>query len=152
MKRDLGCWFGVAGLVTVLFLCCLSVGCGRSKPAPRSVPRSTHLVVSFEWTAENRCSDRSPEIVVEGIPPGTARLDVTMTDMDQKSFPHGGGSVECKRQGRMVIPAGALRDYQGPCPPGSVHRYRIVVSCVNEKGHLGASGEATQACCVQFGD
>ncbi len=147
MKRSLSLWVGGACLVAVLSLCCLSAGCGRPKPAPRSVPRSTHLSVSFEWTAANRCTDRSPEIVVEGIPPGTVRLDVTMTDMDQKSFPHGGGSVECKRKGRMVIPAGALRDYKGPCPPGTPHRYRIVVSCVSEKGHISASGESMRACC-----
>jgi len=135
----------ILGVVSLFSLSILSIGCGRPKPRP--IRHSKGLGVSFEWKAENRCSDHSPEIIVEGIPPGTIRLDVTMTDMDQKSFPHGGGSVKCNRSKRKVIPAGALRDYRGPCPPKSKHRYRIVVSCVNDRGRIIASGETMRACC-----
>ncbi len=135
----------VFGVISLFILSCQWIGCGRSGRGVRM--RSGSLKVSFEWKAENRCSDRSPRIVVDGIPSGTARLDVTMTDMDRKAFGHGGGSVKCKRTGRMVIPSGALQDYKGPCPSGSQHRYRIVVSCVSERGRITASGEAMRACC-----
>ena len=74
---------------------------------------------------KNCFSDRSPEIKLFNVPAGTKKLTVRMIDEDNPYY-HGGGKVAYK--GESVIPAGALRSWEGPCPPqSSEHTYTFVV-------------------------
>ncbi len=70
------------------------------------------LGVEYTWVPDNECSDVSPKIMVSGIPQGTEKLRVSLTDRDVPSYNHGGGTAEYK--GSNVIEAGALKYYSGP--------------------------------------
>ena len=100
------------------------------------------LDVSFAWAAIDRCTPRSPEIRVDGLPAAATVLDVRMTDLNVPTFPHGGGEVPRPADG--VIPAGALRGYAGPCPPGAPHPYQITVEAVDAANRIIATGRAVR--------
>ena len=57
---------------------------------------------SFAW-----CSG-SPSFTLTDVPPGTARLQFAMTDLNVPSFHHGGGTVAYS--GQTAVPCGAFRD------------------------------------------
>ena len=98
------------------------------------------LDVDFSWKEEHRCSSKSPEIRVAGIPAGTKLLKVTLVDLDVPFWNHGGGTVE--NDGSGVIPAESLKSgYNGPCPPGGSHRYEFTVDAVDEQGLIVGSGK-----------
>ncbi len=117
------------------------LGCATARVSPRAVT----IGVSFEWTLENMCSQRSPEIRVAELPPQTAELQVVLQDLDAPTYNHGGGSV--RHDGSGVIAAGALRHYKGPCPPGLAHRYRFTVRAVDAAGVVVGMGAAERSCC-----
>lgn len=98
------------------------------------------LEVDFSWNAEHRCSSKSPEIRVAGIPAGTKSLKVTLVDLDVPFWNHGGGTVE--NDGSGVIPAESLKSgYNGPCPPSGSHRYEFTVNAVDEQGQVIGAGK-----------
>ena len=95
------------------------------------------FAIDFSWQGIARCTDRSPEIRLSGVPAGTRTLDVQMVDLDVPSFKHGGSAVAY--DGEAAIRAGAVR-YVGPCPPGQRHQYRITVTARDPGGKtLGAA-------------
>jgi len=98
------------------------------------------LDVDFSWEPEHRCSGKSPEIRVAGVPEGTRLLKVTLVDLDVTFWNHGGGTVN--NDGSGVIPAGALKSgYNGPCPPSGSHRYEFTVDAVDEQGRTIGTGK-----------
>jgi phosphatidylethanolamine-binding protein (PEBP) family uncharacterized protein len=104
------------------------------------------MQVEFTWTTADECSEVSPEIRVTGIPGTTKTLKVSLTDLDSPDSPHGGGSV--RYDGSNIIPAGALNEYYGPCPPfDDQHNYSINVDAIDDSGAVVGSGEKTLPCC-----
>ena len=98
------------------------------------------LDVDFSWEEEHRCSSKSPEIRVAGIPAGTKFLKVTLVDLDVPFWDHGGGTVN--NDGSGVIPAGSLKSgYNGPCPPGGSHRYEFTVNALDGQGRIIGAGK-----------
>lgn len=95
------------------------------------------LTIDWEWKAGHRCSPTSPAIVVTGIPKEAKSLEVTMIDLDVKSFDHGGGSVALTGEASITLPEGALKNYRGPCPPNYSnfgHDYEFTVKAVGQDG------------------
>jgi phosphatidylethanolamine-binding protein (PEBP) family uncharacterized protein len=95
------------------------------------------LTVDWEWKAGHRCSPTSPAIVVTGIPQEAKSLEVTMIDLDYRSFDHGGGSAAVSGEASVTIPEGALKNYRGPCPPNFSsfgHDYEFTVKAKGQNG------------------
>lgn len=95
--------------------------------------------VNFEFKNKHRCSNSSPSIKVSGIPAGTTELSVKMTDLDLRSFNHGGGFLQNPDgfPSDLEIPEGALKSYVGPCPPNFSsfgHDYEIAVTARTKTG------------------
>jgi phosphatidylethanolamine-binding protein (PEBP) family uncharacterized protein len=82
---------------------------------------------SFAW-----CSG-SPSFTLTDVPPGTARLQFAMTDLNVPSFHHGGGTVAYS--GQTAVPCGAFSSgFTGPSPPpGQVHTYQFSIKALGPK-------------------
>ena len=93
----------------------------------KAVNPANAFKISFDWPANMKeCFSKvSPPITLSNVPTGTTSLTVVMVDEDAPSFDHGGGKVNYS--GGSVIPAGALKRWQGPCPP-SQHKYTFKVT------------------------
>jgi phosphatidylethanolamine-binding protein (PEBP) family uncharacterized protein len=98
----------------------------------------SRLGVEFKWQIGHHCSAQSPLIKLNNIPPGTTTLEVVMVDLDSKNPAHGGGGGEVQDAAgfpsAFVIPAGALKNYTGPCPDNFTtlgHEYEITVTAMN---------------------
>jgi phosphatidylethanolamine-binding protein (PEBP) family uncharacterized protein len=102
--------------------------------------------ISYTWQLDNMCENgRSPRIDLKNVPEGTKSFTVEVTDLDLRSFNHGGGDTKYK--GKDYIRAGALRKYYGPCPPSGVtHRYSIVVIAKDAKNRILEKAEYIQPC------
>jgi phosphatidylethanolamine-binding protein (PEBP) family uncharacterized protein len=97
----------------------------------------TSLSVDWEWKKAHRCSRMSPALAITGIPADTRALVVTMVDRDATGFLHGGGAVPHETGPTASIPEGALKSYQGPCPPNFSsfgHDYQIIVRAIAADG------------------
>ncbi|MDX8529763.1 hypothetical protein RFM41_10450 [Mesorhizobium sp. VK25A] len=79
-------------------------------------------------------------MTLSGVPSGTAKLQIRMTDSNS-AFEHGGGTVAYK--GQTSLPYGEFR-YKGPCPDSGTHFYNITVKAVDASGKVLASGSASQ--------
>ncbi len=90
---------------------------------------ASKLNVAFEWTEKSRCSAISPPISVTNIPENAKFLSIRMVDLNVPSFNHGGGEIAYT--GGSSIQEGALKNFNGPCPPGAAHRYEITVQALN---------------------
>ena len=100
------------------------------------------MSLSFSWGPTKKCFDpKSPPLRVSGVPKGTKKLRFNMTDLDARSYYHGGGTVAYR--GKSRIRYGAFR-YKGPCPPRR-HRYRITVKAIGAGGKMLASASATRS-------
>ncbi len=112
-------------LVTLVFSV---TGCVSTIPVSEA---AVTLNVSFDWTNTSGCASQSPSppITVSNIPNGTKFLKVNMVDLNNISYPHGGGEVTY--DGTGSITEGALNHYQGPCPPSATHTYKITVQALN---------------------
>ena len=103
------------------------------------------LNVQWDWKRADKCSTTSPQIKVAGIPDGTKLLRVKLVDNDVPTYNHGGGEVP--NDGSGVIAEGALKSYNGPCPPnfGSFgHAYTFTVAAVGGDGKVRAVGSASK--------
>ncbi len=91
---------------------------------------------SFAW-----CSG-SPSFTLTDVPPGTAKLQFAMTDLNVPSFHHGGGTVAYS--GQTAVPCGAFSSgFTGPSPPpGQVHTYRFSVKALAPNGTVLATTTA----------
>ena len=98
------------------------------------------IQVDFTWKEEHRCSSKSPEIHVNGVPEGTKLFKVKLVDLDVPFWSHGGGTYNNDSTG--VIAEGALTNgYNGPCPPGGSHRYEFTVEAIDEDGNIIGAGK-----------
>lgn len=111
----------------------------------KMTPNAANLQVDYTWTKSSKCTSVSPQITLSKVPKSTQELRVTLVDRDVLGYNHGGGVV--KYTGSNVIPAGALKNYTGPCPPQGQHRYTIKVQAVDATGTIVGVGEKTLPCC-----
>lgn len=94
--------------------------------------QSSTFAVDFTWDGTAECFDpKSPPFTLSGVPEGTKTLRFSMKDLDAPSFPHGGGSVPYRGQGR--VERGAFT-YKGPCPPSGRHTYVWTVEAQDAGG------------------
>jgi hypothetical protein len=128
---------------SIVLLALAASACASTGPASNAAK----LVVEFSWEKARPCSNESPEIKVFNAPAGTARLRFELVDLDALFSSHGGGVVDYK--GTPLVPAGALRDYRGPCPQGgkttAAVQYELRVSALDTKGAVIGYGTATQS-------
>lgn len=97
------------------------------------------MSMSFKWGPTKDCFDsKSPPITVKNVPDGTKKLRFKMIDLNAISYPHGGGTVKWKGNGKL--PYGAFR-YKGPCPP-SPHTYEISVKALGSGNKVLATAKA----------
>jgi len=97
------------------------------------------MSVSFDWGPTKKCFDpKSPPIALSGVPEGTKKLAIKMTDLNAVDYNHGGGTVAYS--GQKSLPYGAFR-YQGPCPP-SRHTYQFTVKALDASGKVLATSKA----------
>jgi phosphatidylethanolamine-binding protein (PEBP) family uncharacterized protein len=129
--------FQMIGLTVLAFI----LGACAAKVAPNAAS----LQVDYTWTKSSKCTSVSPQISLSKVPKSTKELRVTLTDRDVLGYNHGGGVV--KYTGGNVIPAGALKNYTGPCPPTGQHSYTIKVQAVDATGTIVGVGEKTSPCC-----
>lgn len=105
-------------LVCAVLLCC-SVAAAQAG-----------MSVSVDWGPTKKCFDsKSPPMKLSGVPAGTAKLDIRMSDLDAPDFTHGGGRVTFSGNS---LPYGAF-SYRGPCPP-SPHTYQFTVKALDASG------------------
>jgi phosphatidylethanolamine-binding protein (PEBP) family uncharacterized protein len=73
------------------------------------------------------------------MPPGTARLQFAMTDLNVPCFHHGGGTVAYR--GQRAAPSGAFSSgFTGPSPPpGQVHTYQFSIKALGPNGAVPAT-------------
>ena len=88
---------------------------------------------SFAW-----CSG-SPSFALTDVPPGTAKLQFAMIDLNVPSFRHGGGTVAYS--GQTAVPCGAFSSgFTGPSPPpGQVHTYQFSIKALGSNGAVLAT-------------
>lgn len=128
--------------IALLFAATTVAGCASDAPSQLLAEDTTELQVSFSWADTARCSKFSPAITVEGIPPQTSSLLVTLVDLNDSTTDHGGGDLLYAQSN--VIPAGALQNnYSGPCPM-LPHMYEFTVRALDERGIALAIGKARQ--------
>ena len=125
-------------VIIMLFLITALSACGGD-PAD-ALP----LEVDFKWQKMDRASGTNPEVRVSGVPEGTVSFFVGLTDLDLKSFNHGGGYVA--NDGTGVIKRGTIEGYfYGPDPPqGIVHSYEIKVEALDKDKKIIGLGRKVQ--------
>jgi phosphatidylethanolamine-binding protein (PEBP) family uncharacterized protein len=92
------------------------------------------FTIEFTWEGVPPCSNVSPRLQLRGAPPGTRRYRVELVDLDSAISRHGGGEVPADPSG--VVPAGALKDYRGPCPSQHTINYEMRVQALDEGGRV----------------
>ncbi len=101
------------------------------------------LGVALTFAAQNKCGGQSPEIHLTHVPAGTAAYQIQMTDEQVPAFRHWNETLPATGP---VIPAGASKQYYGPCPPSGKHTYRVTVTAVDQSGKaLGQGTYRTEA-------
>src|SRR6266478_3319662 len=118
----------------------LRLGCGLlvSCIAATAFGEEAQLQIDFPWAQTERCTSESPEIHVSNVPNGTVRFEVVLQDLDVPTYHHGGGTVVTNP--KADISAGALNDYNGPCPPSGSHTYRFTVNALDASGNKIGTG------------
>lgn len=95
------------------------------------------LTVDWEWKIDHRCAPLSPALSIAGVPADAKSIQVTMVDLDYRSFDHGGGTVPATGQTTVSVTEGALKDYRGPCPQNFAnfgHDYEFTVRALAADG------------------
>ena len=101
--------------------------------------------VEFEWQAIDFGSKENPEISLTNVPEGAKRFDVSLVDLDLKTYDHGGGSVE--NDGSNTIGRGSINgNYNGPAPwlPDMIHDYEITVKAYDQNGKVIGVGKSVR--------
>lgn len=126
-------------IVGAALMLAVLAGC-QSIPVAKDAAK---IELSFEWPANATCFGHSPAFKVGNVPKETKYLVFNMKDFNA-NFRHGGGTAEYT--GGNTIPEGALKDYQGPCPPmGAKHTYQFTVQALNaQKNLILGEGVATR--------
>ena len=99
------------------------------------------FTASFKWCSQMPRSTTSPVFSLSGVPKGTAKLSLHMTDHDA-SYDHGGGVVPYT--GKNIIPCGAIASgWVGPFPPGGqTHTYEFSIKALDSSGAPLATASA----------
>ena len=119
---------------TIIVLVMLLVLFGCSKDYS-NLPQ---ISVDFKWP-KAMTGVTSPEITLKNVPDKIKSFKIKLYDLDHY-YNHGGGTVE--NDGSNVIPAGALKNYEGPYPPaGNRPRYELSVKALDENGQVIAFGK-----------
>jgi hypothetical protein len=128
-------------IYSILAISLFATGC----LGPKKVSNMQEMKISFSFDTEGcALNSPNPEIKVENIPEGTTFFQVSMKDLDVKSFNHGGGTVE--NDGSGIIGKGSLKGYKGPCPPSGSHTYEFTVRALNaDKSLVLGEGKARSA-------
>ncbi len=94
---------------------------------------------AFAFSASFAWCPGSPSFALIDVPPGTARLQFAMTDLNVPSFHHGGGAVAYR--GQTAVPCGAFSSgFTGPSPPpGQVHTYELSIKALGPNGAVLAT-------------
>jgi phosphatidylethanolamine-binding protein (PEBP) family uncharacterized protein len=118
----------------------LPVGCGLLvwSIGGTVLAEQAQLQINFSWAQTERCTTVSPEIRVSSVPEGTKKFEIALEDLDVPTYHHGGGTVPANAGGD--VPAGALNDYNGPCPPSGSHTYRFTVNALDANGNVIGTG------------
>jgi phosphatidylethanolamine-binding protein (PEBP) family uncharacterized protein len=116
-------------------LCAVVVASSIAAPA---FADEAQLKIDFSWAQTERCTAESPKIHVSNVPNGTVRFEVVLQDLDVPTYHHGGGTVVANPNGD--IPAGALHEYTGPCPPYGSHTYRFTGNALDGSGDQIGTG------------
>ena len=97
------------------------------------------MSAAFSFSASFAWCSGSPSFALTDVPPGTARLQFAMTDLNVPSFHHGGGTVAYS--GQPAVPCGAFASgFTGPSPPaGQVHTYQFTVKALGPNGAVLAT-------------
>lgn len=132
LQKDSMCW------VMICLLLLLSTACESKNH------NTVKLNVAFQWNRPCTPLDRSPQIILDQIPAGTARWYVELIDLDLPSFDHGSGFA-LLGEGK-TIPAGAVvGSYKGPSPPyGVIHDYEIVVMARDDDNRTIGIGKSSR--------
>ena len=109
---------------------------------PKRIDNYKKMNISFSFdTTGCALNSPNPEIRVENVPEGTAFFQVSLVDLNVRSFNHGGGTVE--NTGDGIIKKGSLKKYNGPCPPSGSHTYEFTVKALNaDKSLILGEGKA----------
>jgi phosphatidylethanolamine-binding protein (PEBP) family uncharacterized protein len=101
------------------------------------------FTASFKWCSKEPQSTTSPVFALSGVPKGTTKLSLNMSD-HSSSYRHGGGDVSYK--GKNTIPCGAIADgWVGPFPPnGQVHTYEFSIKALDANGNTLGVASATR--------
>jgi len=130
-------------LVSTIIL--LLAGCAATQVGA-DLDRGT-IGVEFTFSKANMCFGSSPKIMLTNLPAETAGLKVSLRDLDHPGADHGGGDL--KNFNSSVIPEGALKGYQGPCPVMTDHRryhYVFKVEALDATGKVIAFGQGMREC------
>jgi len=104
--------------------------------------------VEFVFREENMCQKgKSPELTINNIPPDTKLFRITLKDVDNPHFNHGGGEVPFIHSN--IIGEGALNAYFGPCPPKDYYgrfTYCFKVEAVDSNNRVIAWGRSCREC------
>jgi len=123
----------------------LTTGCTATQVGA-NLDRGT-IGVDFTFSKVNMCFGPSPKITLSNLPSGTAGLKVSLRDLDHPGADHGGGDL--KNFTETIIPEGALKAYQGPCPVMTDHRryhYVFKVEALDATGKVLAIGQGMREC------
>ena len=101
------------------------------------------FTASFKWCSKEPQSSTSPAFVLSGVPKGTVKLSLNMSD-HSSSYRHGGGDIVYK--GKNTIPCGAIATgWEGPFPPnGQVHTYEFSIKALDAAGNTLGAASATR--------
>jgi hypothetical protein len=115
-------------------------GCARIATPYDDLPQ---LGVGAHLRLENLCAGgKSPAIAITRLPPGAARYKIKLTNMSVLWQQPREWTIPLPAEPTQ-IPAGALRDYAGPCP-GEFQRftYRLETVALSDAGNELAHGAA----------
>jgi len=100
---------------------------------------------TFDWGDIKKCTTGNPNRVANpiftlvNVPEGTTEIKFRLTDLDVRSYNHGGGKVEYT--GENVIQPGAFK-YKSPCPPNGQHTYQWKASLKDADGNKLGTAKA----------
>jgi phosphatidylethanolamine-binding protein (PEBP) family uncharacterized protein len=123
-------------LLAAALLLTLLYGCAKE---PENVPV---IGVDFKWQQQDKGAQDNPEIRLTGVPEGTQRFLVSLTDLDLKGFDHGSGYAN--NDGSGIIARGAIKGaYNGPDPPypSVIHTYEISVKALDADDNVIGFGK-----------
>ncbi len=107
------------------------------------------MSVDWVWLKSHYCNNSSPAFMIGNVPAGTKQLSFKMNDLDFQNKDHGGGVIDFSgSDGKMNVPEGALKQYEGPCPRAHYnnfgHDYQITVKALGADGSELAVGGKKQ--------